>query len=211
MPGLPASSGNARSTWMTCPKPERALPKRSPKPTSFSSPRLGRRERRAAPGAPMLVENRPAHAEEAKRIPVGEVALLDGEQRTPGAVLIAQRITAQAVVAAQKNLIVEIQVPALGAAAASCRRASSCSARRSSAPSHRAGRCAARGPPGAPRSRSRAGASSRRCESPCSPRRSSSPRCWSSPSPTARIRVAARGGAERRSPRCARSGRGSRA
>ena len=100
---------------MTLPRPERALPKRRPKPASFSSPR-----RAAASGA--LPQVRPASKKiaaptrnEPKRIPVGEVALLDGEQRPRGAVLVAQRVAAQAVVTAEQDLVVEIEPPALGA------------------------------------------------------------------------------------------------
>src|SRR5207245_2372732 len=69
-------------------------------------------ERGVAPGAPHVEEHRRAHAEQPKRIPVAEEALLERPERPCGAVLVAQRIAAQPAVAAEEDLLVEVETPA---------------------------------------------------------------------------------------------------
>src|SRR6202044_4024023 len=57
-----------------------------------------------APGPAYVREHGAAHAHQAERKPVGENSLLHGEEGSRGARLEAQGITAQAVVAAEKQL-----------------------------------------------------------------------------------------------------------
>jgi hypothetical protein len=107
--GTSPSSGNAKSRCSILPMLERVLANRRPKPTSLSSrgsrrrrdcrPRRGRRRR--------ISRRRP---EQAPEIIVGEVALLDGELRARVAALVAQRVAAQALVAADLERVVEIEL-----------------------------------------------------------------------------------------------------
>ncbi len=108
------SSGKARSTWMTLPGPSARLPRRSPKPTSFSRPRLGCASGAVPQVRPHVVEHRAAHAEQAERVPVGEVTLLEREERACVAILIAQRVATQPVVATEQDLVIKVEIPALG-------------------------------------------------------------------------------------------------
>ena len=62
-----------------------------------------------SPDTPRVGEHGAADAHKAKRIPVGEVALFNGEQHLRISALIAKRIAAQAAVAPQLDRIVEIE------------------------------------------------------------------------------------------------------
>ena len=63
-----------------------------------------------APGGAHVVEHRGADVEQLERVPVGEEALLGGEQPAALARLVAQWIAAQSVVAAEQDLLVGIEV-----------------------------------------------------------------------------------------------------
>ena len=54
-------------------------------------------------------ERRPADAYQAERIPVGEDALLDSEEGPRIALLVAQRVAAQAAVAAEEELLARVE------------------------------------------------------------------------------------------------------
>ena len=88
------------------------IPEAQPEPRILQQPEARGRERGVAPGAPHVEEHRRAHAEQPKRIPVAEEALLERPERPRGAVLVAQRIAAQPAVAAQQDLVVEVETPA---------------------------------------------------------------------------------------------------
>ena len=69
-------------------------------------------ERCRAPGPSGVYERSGAHPHQPKGIPIGEVALFNRHKGAGSAVLIAQRVTAQSAVAAQQNLIFEVEVTA---------------------------------------------------------------------------------------------------
>ena len=106
----PPSSGNARSTWITLPNDERLEPSRRPTPTSFSNPVALQARDVGAPGAAHVEERRRADVEQPERVPLRVVALLERQQRARRAGLVAQRITAQAVVAAEQQLRLFVEV-----------------------------------------------------------------------------------------------------
>ena len=73
--------------------------------------KLLRAFRCAAPDLADIGERRGSDAKQAERIPVGVEALLDGQQGTAFAIGIAKRVATQTVVAAERDLLVEIEVP----------------------------------------------------------------------------------------------------
>ena len=98
---------------------------RRPIPTSLSSWSAGDARPGSSPQVRPTSKNAAAaHVEQAERIPVGEVALLDGEYRTLVACLKAQRVAAQTGVAAKHEVLVEIEILTVGAVQADVQKAS---------------------------------------------------------------------------------------
>src|SRR5690606_6426303 len=64
-----------------------------------------------APGAAGVEEHGAAHPKQPKRIPIHEEALLDGQNGAMPSALISQRITPQAGVAAEQDLMLGIELP----------------------------------------------------------------------------------------------------
>src|SRR5262245_40788748 len=63
-----------------------------------------------APGSTDIEEGSGTDPNQAKRIPVREVALLHGQQRTGLASLIAKRVAAESIVAAEQDLRIQIEL-----------------------------------------------------------------------------------------------------
>ena len=61
------------------------------------------------PRAAGVDEHRGSDLDQVERPPVGDEALLEGEQPAAVAVLVAQRVAAQSVVAAEGELVVEVE------------------------------------------------------------------------------------------------------
>ena len=84
--------------------------KRNPTPTSYNVPEGRSRARIAAADSADVAEHGPADAEQPPRIEIREEALLDVQDGAVLAGLVANRVAAQAVVAAEQHLVLGIEI-----------------------------------------------------------------------------------------------------